>query len=54
MWRPSRSFKENFVLIGFFLASVFVIGLFAWQCALWMLVPVIALVVVFEVLARRK
>jgi len=54
VWKPSRPFKENFVAIGFFLVSLFLIGLFAWQCALWVLVPVIALVIALAWIGRRK
>lgn len=54
MWKPSRLFKENFVAIGFFLVSLFLIGLFAWQCALWVLVPIIGLVIVLQLIDRRK
>lgn len=54
MWRPSRAFKGNFVAIGFFLVSLFLIGLFATQCALWVFLPVVLLVIVLEIVGRKK
>jgi hypothetical protein len=48
VWNPSRRFKENFTIAGFFIVSVFVIGLLSLQCGLWVLIPIFALVIVLK------
>lgn len=54
MWQPTRSFKENFTAIGFFLVSIFIIAVFAMQCGLWVLVPIFLLVIVLKVAGRKR
>ena len=54
MWKPSRLFKENFTAVGFFLVSLFVMGLFAFQCGMWVLIPIFALVIVLRVATKKK
>ena len=54
MWRPSRAFKENFVAVGFFLVSMFLLVLFAAQCALWVFLPIVLLLIVMGIVDRRK
>lgn len=54
MWKPSRAFKGTFTAVGFFVVSVFLIGLFAAQCGLWVLIPIVAFVVALHWLERRR
>lgn len=54
MFKPSRRFKENFTIFGFFIVSVFVIGLLSLQCALWVLLPIFALVIVLRWVGKKK
>jgi len=54
MWKPTRLFKENFVAIGFFLVSILLIVGFGMQCGMWVLIPIFMLVIVLQVIARKK
>ncbi len=54
MWRPSQRFKEYFTSIGFFVVSLFVIGVFVIQCGLWVLIPVFLLVIILKVVERQR
>lgn len=53
MWKPSRQFKINVVAYGWFLISLFVLGLLAWQFRVLWLVPIILLAVALLKLAQR-
>lgn len=53
MWKPSRQFKINVVAYGWFLVSLFVIGVLAWQFRVLWLVPIILLAVALLKLAQR-
>jgi hypothetical protein len=53
MWKPSRQFKISVVAYGWFLISLFVIGLFAWQFRVLWIVPIILVAAALLKLARQ-
>lgn len=53
MWKPSRQFKINVVAYGWLLVSLFVIGVFAWQFSVLLIVPIIIIAVVMLKFVQR-
>jgi hypothetical protein len=53
MWKPSRQFKINVVAYGWFLVSLFVIAVLAWQFRILWIVPIILIAVALLKLAQR-
>jgi hypothetical protein len=53
MWKPGRQFKIAVVTYGWFLVSLFVTGLLAWQFRVLWLVPIIIVAVAVLKVARR-
>jgi hypothetical protein len=53
MWKPSRHFKINVVAYGWFLISLFVMAVFAWQFRVLWIVPIIIIAVMLLRLVQR-
>lgn len=54
MWQPSKNFKATFTAFGFLLVSLFLIGVFALQCGLWLLIPIILFAIALSLFARKR